>query len=173
MKLVKWLAEDSVTLFGSIHDMSGLPNVTEPKNIIPIAHTQNASEYVGLSFEEITPTECTEITDVPLDTYYFFHNPQNGKSYWLTMELVTIAVNDLREKELLKATVEFNGIIYDADEVSQDRISRTIVAMNDNETFPWKNYNNTFVELTKEELRSLLRLAGLKQKELWLKYFII
>lgn len=168
MKLVKWLSESSAILFGSIHDTLAEHNITKQKNIIPIAHTVNASEYIGLSFEPITPGECIEISDIPYETYYFFYSPKDG--YWLTMELVNLAISKLREQDLLKLNVEFNGILFDADEVSQDRISRTIVGLNDDESFPWKSFDNTFVELTKEELRLILRLAGQKQKDLWLKY---
>jgi hypothetical protein len=168
MKLVKFKAEDSSKLFGSYIINNEVQSEFTPKNIIPIAHTQDASEYIGISFEDTTPLECTEITEIEADKYYFFFSPIHG--YWLTLDLVDIALKILRDKELEGLTVTLNEQVFNADEKSQDRISRAISALNDQETTYWKTFHNIFVSVSKEDFKSILRLAGSAQTELWIKY---
>lgn len=66
-------------------------------------------------------------------------------------------------------TVEVDGYVFDADEVSQQRVARSIVALQEGETMPWVLYDNTIVQVNKSQLMQVLRLAGQKQCELWVK----
>ena len=72
-----------------------------------------------------------------------------------------------RADAVSKIIVEVDGMKFDGDETSQQRMSRSIVALEDGETMPWVLYDNTIVEVTKEQLKQVLRLAGQKQTELW------
>lgn len=63
--------------------------------------------------------------------------------------------------------VEVDGLKFDGDETSQQRMARSIVALEDGETMPWVLYDNTVSEVTKAQLKQALRLAGIKQSELW------
>jgi hypothetical protein len=160
MKLLHWKAEDTVKIFGSIE----APILS---TILPIAHTQDASEYIGVIFDDIINDICTEITDIPVN-YYFFYRPSLGN--WLTKDLVLFVLKDLRQKELNALTVTIDNNIFDADEDSQNRMSRAITAMSDTDTIMWKLHDNTFGSITKEALKGVLLQAGIKQTELWLKY---
>ena len=161
MELVKWDATNNEMLFGN------MDNRKEP-NIIPIAHTQDASEYVGLSFNTITPDYTNIVIDIPADTYYFFFSPIDGT--WLTRDLVNVALKSLRTKEIENMTVEVNSFFIDANEDAQNRITRAITAMGDTDTIQWKGFDNSFKTFTKAQLKDALRQAGLKQTELWIKY---
>lgn len=74
-----------------------------------------------------------------------------------------------RATEVERLTVEVDGMVFDADEVSQQRVARSIVALQDGETMPWVLYDNTIVQVNKSQLMQVLRLAGQKQCELWVK----
>ena len=66
-----------------------------------------------------------------------------------------------------KIIVEVDGMAFDGDEESQQRVARSIIALEDGETVPWVLYDNTIAEVTKAQLKQVLRLAGQKQSELW------
>lgn len=72
-----------------------------------------------------------------------------------------------RAEAVSKITVEFDGMTFDGDEESQQRIARSIIALGDGETMPWVLHDNTIAEVSKEQLKQVLRLAGQKQSELW------
>ncbi len=61
------------------------------------------------------------------------------------------------------------GNVFDADEVSQNRMQRAIHVMNyrGSSTTSWKLANNTILEVTIEELDEALALAGENQTQLW------
>ena len=74
-----------------------------------------------------------------------------------------------RAEAVEKITVEVDGMVFDGDEVSQERMSRSIVALDDGETIIWVLHDNSIANVTKEQLKMALRLAGQKQTELWTK----
>lgn len=72
-----------------------------------------------------------------------------------------------RADAVSKIIVEVDGMAFDGDEESQQRVARSIIALEDGETMPWVLYDNTIAEVTKEQLKQVLRLAGQRQSELW------
>ncbi|TLX52851.1 hypothetical protein DN826_21480, partial [Stutzerimonas nosocomialis] len=60
-----------------------------------------------------------------------------------------------------------DGLVWDGDETSQTRMARAIASMDDGDTVLWVLADNTPVQATREQLREALRLAGLRQTELW------
>lgn len=66
-------------------------------------------------------------------------------------------------------TVEVDGMIFQGDEMSQLRIARAIIALEDGETITWVLADDTIVKVSKEQLKQVLRKAGEKQTELWTK----
>jgi hypothetical protein len=56
---------------------------------------------------------------------------------------------------------------FDGDETSQDRMARSIVALNDGETVQWVLADNTIAQVTKEQLRQALRMSGEAQTAIW------
>ena len=89
----------------------------------------------------------------------------------LTEEQKTLQelMNAKRQRKVAVATivVEVDGMKFDGDEVSQDRMTRSIVAMTDEDLIPWVLADDSVVQVTKAQLKQALRLSGLKQAELW------
>lgn len=66
-------------------------------------------------------------------------------------------------------TVEVEGMVFQGDEVSQGRMARAAVALNDTETVLWVLADNTPVQVTKAQLLEALRLAGAAQAAIWVQ----
>lgn len=74
-----------------------------------------------------------------------------------------------RAEAVSQITVEVDGFVFDGDEVSQERMARSIVALDEGETIIWVLHDNSIAQVSKEQLKAALRLAGQKQTELWTK----
>ena len=76
-----------------------------------------------------------------------------------------------REREIAVAaiTVEVDGLVYDGDELSQNRMVRAITALTGDEKMHWTLADNTIVQVTQTELKKAIRLAGDIQSSLWIK----
>lgn len=77
-----------------------------------------------------------------------------------------------RAAAVSKITVEVDGMVFDGDETSQDRIARTITAATaagygPDDTTTWVLHDNTVATVTIKQLSEALLTAGLKQTELW------
>ena len=72
-----------------------------------------------------------------------------------------------REKAVASIVVEVDGLLFDGDEVSQTRMARAAVVMQDGETTTWVQANNIPAEVTKDQLIEAIRLAGAEQTRLW------
>ena len=172
IRLVKWLSKDTNALFGEpklllLEDTTITPVVK--KDIVAIAHTLDASEYIGICFEEILPMGCTMVDNLEENKYYFFYSPIDGN--WLTYDLVRSVLKKMKLSELEKLTITLpNALVLDANEEAQNRMMRAIGVMNDTDTIQWKSFYNTFATLTKADLKEALVLSGQSQTSLWLKY---
>lgn len=65
-----------------------------------------------------------------------------------------------------------SGRVFDGDEISQGRMARTILSMQgqpDGYTVQWVLSDNTVVDVSAEELHEALKLAGIRQTELWVQ----
>ena len=74
-----------------------------------------------------------------------------------------------RAEEVEALTVEVEGMVFDADETSQARMSVAASSMTDDETNVWVLHDNTIVEVTKKQLLEACRLARLAQSAIWTK----
>ncbi|WP_345993772.1 DUF4376 domain-containing protein [Sulfurimonas sp. HSL-1716] len=64
--------------------------------------------------------------------------------------------------------VTYNGVVYQGDETSQDRMSRAINALPDTTTtVPWVAKDNSVKNLTKTDLQAILLDAGTQQSQIW------
>ena len=66
----------------------------------------------------------------------------------------------------------FSGRTFDGDEISQGRMARAIVALSgepEGTTVDWVLADNSHAEVDQFELREALKLAGLRQTELWIQ----
>lgn len=89
----------------------------------------------------------------------------------LDEELLPFVLKEKKElRTLLVANieVEYNGIVYQGDETSQDRISRAINGLpDDTTTISWKAKDNSSKELTRLDLKEILFLAVQEQTRIW------
>lgn len=77
-----------------------------------------------------------------------------------------------RADAVSKITVEIDGMVFDGDEVSQERMSRTVVAAaatgeTGDATTTWILHDNTIAQPTISQLARALRAAGEAQTKLW------
>jgi len=75
-----------------------------------------------------------------------------------------------REYDLNNLVVEYNNNVFDADEVSQGRISR---AIQNGSNLNWVLANNNSIEVSQSDLQKILNAAVSKQDKIWNKYQII
>ena len=73
----------------------------------------------------------------------------------------------IRQNIVDNIEVIYNEIIYQGDEKSQDRMSRAIVGMDDEDTIEWTAKDNSKVVLLRNDLKQILRLAGIEQTKVW------
>ena len=72
-----------------------------------------------------------------------------------------------REEFVSKIVVEVDGMMFDGDEVSQDRMARSIIALDLGEKVQWVLADNTIAQVTRAQLREALRKAGTAQTAIW------
>lgn len=77
-----------------------------------------------------------------------------------------------RSDAVSKITVEIDGMVFDGDEISQERMSRTVVAAaatgeTGDATTTWVLHDNTIAQPTISQLARALRAAGEEQTKLW------
>lgn len=74
-----------------------------------------------------------------------------------------------RASEVERLTVEVDGMVFDADETSQARMSVAASSMTDDETNVWVLHDNSVVQVTKAQLLQACRLARIAQSAVWTK----
>ena len=74
-----------------------------------------------------------------------------------------------RQAAVDSITVTVNGKVFDGDETSQTRMTRTILGMQatGQATITWVLADNSVTQATQAELTEALCLAGARQAELW------
>lgn len=72
-----------------------------------------------------------------------------------------------REEFVSKIVVEVDGMMFDGDEVSQDRMARSIIALDLGEKVQWVLADNTIKMVTRAQLREALRKSGEAQTAIW------
>jgi len=58
---------------------------------------------------------------------------------------------------------------WDGDEISQSRMSRAILSMNDTDSTLWIMADNTTATVTKANLTEALKLSGEAQTSMWIR----
>ena len=84
-------------------------------------------------------------------------------------EQVMVRAKAERTAEVERLTVEVEGMVFDADETSQARMSVAASSMTDDETNVWVLHDNSVVQVTKAQLLLACRLARIAQSAVWTK----
>ena len=79
---------------------------------------------------------------------------------------------DERAAAVASITVEVDGMVFDGDEVAQERMARTVIAATATgasmeDTTVWVLHDNTVATPTIRQLATALRLSGEEQTRLW------
>ena len=73
-----------------------------------------------------------------------------------------------RDSKILALTVEVNGFLFDANEVSQHRMSTRLASTaSDDELIDWKLHDNTHAEVLASDFRAALKKASEKTTKIW------
>lgn len=72
-----------------------------------------------------------------------------------------------RTDKVKNITVEVDGLIFDGDETSTERMNQRIQIMSDTDTFNWTLADNNVHEVTKQQLFKAFKLAVEEQSKLW------
>lgn len=77
-----------------------------------------------------------------------------------------------RAAAVASITVQVDGMVFDGDEVAQERMARTVTAATAtgasmDDTTTWVLHDNTVAQVTIRQLATALRLAGEAQTALW------
>lgn len=99
----------------------------------------------------------------------FFPNQEYVNGITATAEIVRWDfLKKYREKAVSDIVVEVDGMLFDGDEKSQERMARIILSVQDPDfLFPWKLANNTKAMINVGQLQQALAMAGSRQIELW------
>lgn len=107
--------------------------------------------------------------DIPIGTGTLFYD--NGTLFFvenLDLEYILLQIKNNRTTLVKNIEVEYNGVVYQGDETSQDRMSRAINGLpDDTTTISWKAKDNSSQELTRLDLKEILFLAGQEQTRIW------
>lgn len=116
--------------------------------------------------------------DGTIDT--IIKNTCEGETYEIVDSLPDILgntpaadINKLAKERLvsrIKVTTS-TGKVFDGDEKSQERILRAIniATITGDTTTQWKMADNTIIEVTLEELKEAIALAGKEMSRIWLE----
>ena len=72
-------------------------------------------------------------------------------------------------EDLENSTVEVNSLVFDSDELAQNRILRALYIMDYRSELSvlWKLADNTVADVPKEDLIEVLALSGEQQSQMW------
>lgn len=111
----------------------------------------------------------TFLVDKGQHTHY---NPDTGwytEEVVLTDEQIRSEFKSSRSLQVSNIKVTVDGMDFDGDEESQNRLVRAITALDPEETTLWVLADNTAVYPTREQLKQVLRLAGEAQSLIWVQ----
>ena len=72
-----------------------------------------------------------------------------------------------RDAVVMALTVTVDGMVFDANEQSQLRLSTRLSSMSLTDTVKWKLHDNSSKMVTGQQIKSVLRLAGGVTTDLW------
>lgn len=160
-----------------IYMLSANATFVEP----PVKREGYAIVWNGTEWEEVEDHRGTLYWELP-SSYY--DNPVLVEELGALPNNITLTRPEKTEEEInaekllmakseradyvSKIVVEVDGMMFDGDETSQDRMARSVVALNDDtETVQWVLADNTIAQVTRVQLKQALRLAGEAQTAIW------
>ena len=137
---------------------------------------------INQTFNEIYPPEAADWCNTN-NAYIKELTSIEGTRVFRIESLPSPSEEELNERKLNKAKTErakavsnilvkVDGLVFDGDEVSQERMSRAVTAAlaageSMSATTTWVLHDNTVATVTIKQLATALRLAGEEQTRLW------
>lgn len=136
-------------------------------DLVIIGANPDNSEYLVISTN--TNSSLVHRATIP-EGFIFMYRQEWGLA--ITEDIIRRVKKDVRDSLVAKLTVSLStGESFDADEVSQARMSRAIIALPaDTATIPWVLEDNSTMLVNKAQLSEVLLKAGTAQSNLWVKY---
>jgi hypothetical protein len=136
---------------------------------------------VAIALEILVPAACRggSLTDNTRAQYEALRwEDERPKPTWAELESAWAAqqpelarenFKECRRQAVAAITVEVDGMVFDGNEVSQNRMARAILSLEDDEQTTWVLHDNAPAQVNKATLQAALRLAGIRQTELWIQ----
>jgi hypothetical protein len=139
---------------------SGEVDDTEEQNINALITTESVLAVLSLLDEPIKP-EFVPFEPLTLEQ--------------LDVQIagaISAAYKETRASEVSNIKVTVGGMVFDGDEESQARMDRAARVMEKmgRTSMQWKLADNSFIEVTADELVQAIALAGEEQTAIWAKY---
>ena len=133
---------------------------------------------VGQIFEGIYPPDAAQWCNENKCYISEIETSEDGIRRFIIEETLPPTEEEIAAAELKKAkaeraeyvskiVVEVDGMLFDGDETSQDRMARSIIALDLGEKVQWVLADNTIAQVTRAQLREALRKAGEAQTAIW------
>ncbi|WP_440055516.1 DUF4376 domain-containing protein [Pseudoalteromonas sp. T1lg65] len=120
--------------------------------------------------QELTTEQCearTEYDDEKRIAYYHPATVAHSEEHIARVKRERFKAQ--RAENVAAITVEVDGMEFDGDELSQQRMARAVLLLEDSETTPWILADNQTVNVTKAQLAQACRLSAQRQTELWVE----
>lgn len=138
---------------------------------------------VGQIFEGIYPPDAAQWCNENKCYISEIETSEDGIRRFIIEETLPPTEEEIAAAELKKAkaeraeyvskiVVEVDGMLFDGDETSQDRMARSIIALDLGEKVQWVLADNTIAQVTRAQLREALRKAGEAQTAIWADPYI-
>ncbi|WMN59283.1 DUF4376 domain-containing protein [Pseudoalteromonas xiamenensis] len=125
-------------------------------------------ELVEVDLELSTETSHAEVI-FDDDKLIAYHHPATEAHSNEHIALVKrLRFKESRKAALAAQIVEVEGMRFDADETSQQRMARTLLILDETESVDWVLSDNSVAKVTKAQLKAACKLAVSQQTALWI-----
>jgi biopolymer transport protein ExbD len=146
------------------------------KELEPVTHEETEVEQISgyEYYEDGNPIREPEFeeraVEVPVRRFQIVAIPEPTKEELAAAALAQAKAE--RAAAVAAITVEVDGMVFDGDEVAQERMARTVTAATAtgasmDDTTVWVLHDNTVATPTIRQLATALRMAGEAQTALW------
>ncbi|MBQ4844945.1 DUF4376 domain-containing protein [Pseudoalteromonas sp. MMG005] len=139
----------------------------QPKIDMTLRRSCYRTEYVEVDLELTTQTQVQrkEYDDEAHVLRIYSATQAHSAEYIAQVQRARFKAS--RARKVAQQTVIVEGMEFDADELSQQRMARALLLMEDAQTTRWVLANNDVVQVSKKQLFEACKLAGEQQSALW------
>ncbi|KAF7770014.1 hypothetical protein PCIT_a2955 [Pseudoalteromonas citrea] len=161
-------AENSAVNEGAETALVDVPELPQqPKIDMALRRSCYRTEYVEVDLELTTQTQAQrkEYDDAAHILRIYPATEAHSAEYIAQVQRTRFKAS--RARKVAQQTVIVEGMEFDADELSQQRMARALLLMNETQTTMWVLANNEVVQVNKKQLFEACKQAGEQQSALW------